>query len=143
MRSFQIHIHKYLAFLHLGYIKEILSLGKHRGLWRWKYIKPNKWSHFSWAKTDKKYMIYPTSRLNEAIFKHSFFNKYYLLWSEEDMNIDVGLEKFCIDIESLEPPAIFLRIIFHCWIEYWERTLLNKMVVWQKKNFTNVKESGV
>ena len=63
-------------------------------------------------------MIYPTSRLNEAIFKHSFFNKYYLLWREEDMNIDVGLEKFCIDIVALEPPAIFLRIIFHCWIEY-------------------------
>ena len=59
------------------------------------------------------------------------------------MNIDVGLEKFCIDIEALEPPAVFLRIIFHCWIEYWERTLLNKMVVWQKKTFTNVKESGV
>ena len=45
--------------------------------------------------------------------------KYDLVCGKEDINIDVLLYKFDVDLESLQPYTICTKIIFRCWVEYW------------------------
>ena len=68
-----------------GYIKEV-------GCWgvRWAWVNVNntnlsKWSHFSESTIE-----------NQSIFYTSD-----LLWSEEDINIDLGLDTFGVNFEVL------------------------------------------
>ena len=39
-------------------------------------------------------------------------DKYDLVWSEEDINIIFGFEKFGFDLEAMQPATVFPNVIF-------------------------------
>ena len=85
-----------------------------------KNLKSNEQSQFNGANIKNQYIIYTTAILYEAIAKRSVLKKSDILWSEEDIKMDIGLQKFGVDLEDLQPATVFPKIILRCWIEDWE-----------------------
>ena len=51
------------------------------------------------------------------------------------MYVDIGLDKFIVDLEDFQPVNVFPRRIFHYFIEDWGLPLLEKTMVRKKQNF--------
>ena len=57
-------------------------------------------------------MIYTASILHETTVKQSVLGKYVLVWNEKDVNFGLGFQKFGIDLENLQPAAVFPRRVY-------------------------------
>ena len=48
------------------------------------------------------------------------------------MQIYLGLNKFGVDLDYLQPDTVFQKQIFYPWIEYWESSMLKKKYCLEK-----------
>ena len=83
------------------------------------HTKLNKQSHLNEIKIDFRSITYTTENSHGDRIKWSVFKKSDQVWSEEEINIDIGLDKFGSGLEDLKTVTIFTDRIFRCWIEDW------------------------
>ena len=100
----------------------IIWMGSSERHWgKMKHIKSGNHSHISTEKTEKQLMIYTKARLDKSKVRRNNLenlNDACAAWGDEDEKFNLGLEKFGVDIDALNMPAVPKRY-FRCWIEDW------------------------
>mmetsp|Transcript_4135 Transcript_4135/g.9385 ORF Transcript_4135/g.9385 Transcript_4135/m.9385 type:complete len:331 (+) Transcript_4135:30-1022(+) len=120
----------------LGYVacrttSKILGIGAAERAWGdVKTLKTDKRSHLSADKTEKQAIIYTSAKVNEARILQQAMEKIDAkgkdaMWGDDDLNFDLGLERWGVDVDELKEMGVPKRI-FRGWIEDWEKDILKK-----------------
>jgi hypothetical protein len=109
----------------------------HKTLWdrssqEWggvKQIKDGKRSHLSGASTQKRTILFVSSKISQARTLCDRMEKldsmgHNAMFGDEDINFDLQLESFDVDMGALKELAI--EHVFRAWVEDWEEEARKK-----------------
>ena len=99
-----------------------------------KELKSGKRSHLSSDKLMKQASLYTSSNLRQARIKREALERAdcqakEARWGDEDEQIDLGLDKWDVDIENLKKSIDVPRCLFKAWVEEWEDVKENGAVM--------------
>jgi hypothetical protein len=120
----------------LGYVacrvtSKVLGIGTEERSWGdVKQLKTDKRSHLSVADIEQQIVIFGAASMHKARIgreeaeklDHNNSSKF---WTDVDVEYDLGLKKYGVDVEDLQHPLTPARF-FRGWIEDWEVPLLKK-----------------
>jgi hypothetical protein len=97
-----------------------------------KQIKDGKRSHLSGASTEKRTILFVSSKISHARTLCDRMEKldatgHNAMFGDDDINFDLQLESFDVDMGALKKPAI--ERVFRAWVEDWEEEARKKMTV--------------
>jgi len=90
-----------------------------------KQIKDGVRSHMGAESTEKRSVIYVTAKIQESRMRQEQMEKFAAttgndtMFGEDDINFDLQLEKFGVDMNILKEPAV--QSIFRAWVEDWKQ----------------------
>jgi hypothetical protein len=119
----------------LGYVacrvtSKLCGIGPAERCWSAvKQIKKDKRAHLSGESTEKRSVIYMSAKQQEAKSLRDRMEKIdasgpSAMFGDDDINFDLGLEKFGVDTNALRAPVT--ERLFHAWVQDWEQEIRYK-----------------
>ena len=94
-----------------------------------KQIKDGKRSHLSGASTEKRTILFVSSKISQAQIKCECMEdldamRHNAMFGDDDINFDLELESFGVEMGPLREPAV--ECVFRAWVEDWEEEAQKK-----------------
>ncbi len=94
-----------------------------------KQVKDGKWSHLSGESTEKRSILFVSSKISQARVEYDRMEKIdaaggHQMFGGDDMNFDLQLEKFGINAGALKVREV--QQVFWAWVEDWEEEAQKK-----------------
>ncbi len=94
-----------------------------------KQVKDGKRSHLSGKSTEKRSILFVLSKISQAQIKCERMENldatgHNAMFGEDDINFDLELESFGVEIGPLREPAV--KCVFWAWVEDWEEEAQKK-----------------
>jgi hypothetical protein len=109
---------------------KLCGIGPSKRSWgRVKQIKDGKRSHLSGYLTEKRTILFVSSKISQAKILCDCMEKLHAMghsemFGDDDINFDLKHESFCDDKGALKEPAI--KHVFWAWVEDWEEEAQKK-----------------